>query len=110
MRSQRPLPWRSKAASSTRISLRRCCSRNREHTRLAWSVSLAAKGILLSLVRFATPQEERRNSVEETDDISEVPNERNELNADQPNVTGASDKEIGSAAYGECAPEIEKEK
>ena len=61
-------------------------------------------------VRFAAPQQERRNSVEETDDVSEVPNERNELRADQPNVTGASDKEIGSAANGECASEIEKEK
>ena len=65
---------------------------------------------MLPSVRFAAPQEERRNSVEETDDVSEVPNERNELRADQPNVTGASDKEIGSAANGECAPEIEKEK
>ena len=73
-------------------------------------MSLAAKGILQSLVRFAAPQEQRRDSVEVTCDVDEIANERNELRADQPNVTGVSDKEIGSAANGKCAPEIEKEK
>jgi hypothetical protein len=77
---------------------------------MAWSVSLAAKGILLPLVGLAAPQDERRNNAEETGNVEEVPNERNQLRADQPKVTGASDKEIRPAGNGEGAPEIEKEK
>src|SRR5437773_872997 len=42
---------------------------------LTWSVSLAGKGILLSLVRFTAPQEQRCNSVEVTCDVEEVNNE-----------------------------------
>ena len=55
-------------------------------------------------------QNKRRDDAEETGDVEEVHNKRNELRADQPNVTRASDKEIMPSADGECAPEIEKEK
>ncbi len=74
------------------------------------SVSLAANEVSLPLVRLPALQNERRDNAEETSDVKKVPSERNELRADQPNVTGASDKEIRSAANGERAPEIEKEK
>ncbi len=73
------------------------------------SVSLAANEIL-PLVRLPTPQDERRDNAEETSDVKKVPSERNELRADQPNVTGASDKEIRPAANRECAPDVKKEK
>jgi len=56
------------------------------------------------------PQDKWRNDAKETGHVEEVPNKRNELRADQPNVTGANDKEIRPSANSECAPEIEKEK
>jgi len=77
---------------------------------MARAYHLAATEVSLPLPRLSAPQNERRDHAEETSDVKEVPSERNELRADQPNVTGASDKEIGSTANGECAPEIEKEK
>jgi hypothetical protein len=59
---------------------------------------------------LAAPQDERRNNAEETGNVDEVPNERNKLRADQPNMTRASDEEVRLAENRECAPEIEKEK
>ncbi len=56
------------------------------------------------------PQNKWRDDAEETSHVEEIPNKRNQLRADQPNVTGASDKEIRRSANGECAPEIKKEK
>lgn len=76
----------------------------------AWSVSLAVQGTLAPSLRLAAAEDERRNNVKETGDVEEVPNKRNELRADQPDVTRASDKEIRLSANGERAPEIEKEK
>jgi len=73
-------------------------------------VSLEANQISLPLVRLPAPQNERRDYAEETSDVKKVSSERNELRADQPNVTGASDKEIRPAANRERAPEVEKEK
>ena len=64
----------------------------------------------LARVRFAALQEERRHSVEVTGDVEQVNNQGRELNADQPDVTGASDKEIGTATNGQCAAQVEKEK
>ena len=73
-------------------------------------VSLEANQISLPLVRLPAPQNERRDYAEETSDVKEVPSERNELRADQPNVTGASDKEIRPAANRQRARQIKKEK
>jgi len=56
------------------------------------------------------PQDKRRDDAEETDHVEEVPDKRNELRADQPNVARARDKEIRPAANGERGPEIEQEK
>jgi len=56
------------------------------------------------------PQDKWRDDAEETGDVEEVHNKRNQLRADQPNVTGASDKEIRPYANGECGSEVEKEK
>src|ERR1700675_1878360 len=77
---------------------------------MARAYHLAAHEVSLPLLRLSTPQNERRDHAEETRDVKEVPSERNELRADQPNVTGASDKEIGSAANREGACQIKKEK
>src|SRR4029077_7519278 len=66
--------------------------------------------LILPLVRLMAPQDKRRDDAEETRDVEEVHNKRKELRADQPNVAGASDKEIRAYANGECAPEIENEK
>src|SRR5260370_33293256 len=65
---------------------------------------------ILPLVRLMAPQDKWRNDAKETGHVEEVPNKRNELRADQPNVTGANDKEIRPSANSECAPEIEKKK
>ena len=71
---------------------------------------LAANEVSLPLLRLSAPQNERRDHAEETSDVKEVPSERNELRADQPNVTGASDKEIRPAANRQRARQIKKEK
>src|SRR5260370_30076111 len=65
---------------------------------------------ILPLVRLMAPQDKWRDDAEETGHVEEIPNKRNQLRADQPNVTGASDKEIRRSANGEGAPEIKKEK
>src|SRR5260370_38966919 len=65
---------------------------------------------ILPLVRLMAPQDKWRNDAKETGHVEEVPNKRNQLRADQPNVTGANNKEIRPSANGECGPEIEKEK
>ena len=66
--------------------------------------------LILPLVRLTAPQDKRRDDAEETGNVEQVHNKRNQLRADQPDVTGASDKEIRPPANRERARQIKKEK
>src|SRR5438477_8004570 len=65
---------------------------------------------ILPLVCLMDLQDKWRDDAEETGHVEEIPNKRNQLRADQPNMTGASEKEIRPSTNGGCAPEIKKEK
>ena len=59
-------------------------------------------------IHLSAPQEKLRNLAEVTANVSKISNERNELRADQPDVTTASNEEIRPDPNGERAGEVEK--
>ena len=61
-------------------------------------------------IDLPAPQEKLRNLAKVTADISKISDKRNELDADQPNVTAANNEEIRPDPNGERAGEIDEKK